>query len=276
MFEKLVIFDYSGTLSPDAVRFGEDDNLTGELERSGLAALGIADPGTFWDEIANPTWEVGSSTSIGYREVMYRRIKEVFSPAVSDEKIRLSAERFVDSYLEHSPVDSRWRPILKKLGEESSVMTVIATDHYAEATDYIVGFLKEMGAGAISLKDVPGATVSQGFVVANSADMGAHKVDQGFWEMVRTILKLDAIQSILIIDDFGYNEEAGDSYADRQKVEERKNKTIDLLKRVFNVPVYAILFMLERDDQAGKSKKDEKTRGDSIIQASLEIEQWLK
>lgn len=37
MFEKLVIFDYSGTLSLDAVRFGEDDNLTGELERSGLA-----------------------------------------------------------------------------------------------------------------------------------------------------------------------------------------------------------------------------------------------
>ncbi|MBW2562042.1 MAG: hypothetical protein JRE40_14485 [Deltaproteobacteria bacterium] len=277
MFEKLVIFDYSGTLSLDAVRFGEDDNLTGELERSGLAALGIAGPDTFWKKIVNPAWEEGSTTAIGYREVMYRRIKEVFSPAVSDEEIRVSAARFVDSYLTYSPIDGRWRPILKKLGEEPSVMTVIATDHYAEATDYIIGFLKEMGAEAISMKDVSGASAFPKFVVANSADMGAHKADPGFWEMVRTVLKLDAIQSILIIDDFGFNEEAGDSYADRRKVEDRKRKTIDLLKGIFNVPVYAISFMLERDDQVPTSReKDEKTRGDSIIQASLEIEQWLK
>ncbi len=268
MFEKLVIFDYSGTLGLDAVRFGEDDNLTGELHRSGLAGLGIADPEIFWKEIVNSTWEEGSTTSIGYREVIFRRIKEVFSPAVSDEKIRLSAARFVESYLAHSPVDGRWRAILRKLSGDPSVINIVATDHYAEATDYIVGFLKKMGAEAISLKDVPGATVSQEFVVANSADIGAHKVDPGFWEMIGTILKLDVIKSILIIDDFGFNEEAGDSYADHQRVDNRKRNTIDLLERVFNVPVYAIPFVL-----AGK---DEKACGDSIMQASLEIERWLK
>ncbi|MBW2557670.1 MAG: hypothetical protein JRD69_02330 [Deltaproteobacteria bacterium] len=212
MFEKLVIFDYSGTLSLDAVRFAEGDNLTGELEQSGLVGLGIADPETFWEEIVNPTWEEGSSTAIGYREVIFRRIKEVFFPAVSDEEIRLSAARFVDSYLAHSPIDDRWHSILQKLSGDPSVVTVIATDHYAEATDYIVGFLKEMGIGTISLKEVSGATVSPGFVVANSADMGAYKVDPAFWEMVRTGLKLGAIKSVLIVDDFGINEEAGDSY----------------------------------------------------------------
>ena len=41
MIETLVIFDWSGILSPDAVRFGEDENLKRELERNGLAALGI-------------------------------------------------------------------------------------------------------------------------------------------------------------------------------------------------------------------------------------------
>ena len=267
MFEKLVIFDYSGTLSLDAVRFGEDDNLTEELHRSGLAGLGIADPETFWEEIVNPAWEEGSTTSIGYREIMYRRIRENLPPTVSAEEIRLCASRFVDSYLGHSTVDGRWRSILRKLGEEPSVITVIATDHYAEATGYIVGFLKEMGAGAISLKNVSGATVSSEFVVANSADTGVHKVDPGFWEMVRSILKLDAIQSILIIDDFGFNEEAGDSYADHQKVDNRKRNTIDLLERVFNVPVYAVPFVL--------TGKGEKTCGDLISQASLEIEQYL-
>ncbi len=267
MFEKLVIFDYSGTLSLDAVRFGEDNNLTGELDRSGLAGLGIADPETFWKEIVNPSWEEGSTTSIGYREVMYRRIRENLPPTVSDGEIRLCASRFVGSYFGHSTVEGRWRSILRKLSGEPSVITVIATDHYAEATDYIVGFLKKMGAGAISLKDVPGATVSQEFVVANSADIGAHKADPGFWEMVRSILKLGAIQSILIIDDFGFNEEAGDSYAYHQKVDNRKRNTIDLLERVFSVPVYAIPFVL--------TGKDKKTCGALISQASLEIEQWL-
>ena len=268
MFEKLVIFDYSGTLSLDAVRFSEDDNLTRELERSGLAGLGIVDSETFWKEIVNPTWEEGSATSIGYREVIFRRIKEVFPPVVSDEEIRFCASRFVDSYLGHSPVDSRWRPVLRKLSGDPSVINIVATDHYAEATDYIVGFLKKMGAEAISLKDVPGATVSQEFVVANSADIGAHKVDPGFWEMVRTILKLGAIRNVLIIDDFGFNEEAGDRYADHQKVDNRKRNTIDLMERVFNVPVYAIPFVL--------TGKDEKACGDSIMQASLEIERWLR
>ena len=276
MFEKLVIFDYSGTLSLDAVRFAEDDNLTEELARSGLAGLGIADTETFWAEIVNPTWQEGSTTSVGYREVIFRSIREVFSPEASDEAIRLSAARFVDSYLTHSPVDARWRSILQKLNSEASVVTVIATDHYAEATDYIVGFLKEMGIGAISLKDMSGATAFPKFVVANSADMGVHKIDQGFWEMVRDVLVLDTVQSSLIIDDFGFNEEAGDSYADRRKVEDRKNKTIGLLEGIFNVPVYAIPFMLKRDDQTGKSGKEEKTRGDSIMRTSLEIEQWLK
>lgn len=276
MSEKLVIFDYSGTLSPDAVRFGEDDNLTGELKRSGLAALGVADPETFWKEIVNPTWEEGSTTPIGYREVIYRRIRENLHPSVSDEEIRLSAARFVDSYLGHSPVDDRWRPILQRLNQEASVITVIATDHYAEATDYIVGFLKEMGADAISLKDVSGASAFPKFVVANSADMGAHKADSRFWEMIRNVLVLDTVRSVLIIDDFGFNEEAGDSYADRRKVEEREGRTIGLLEGIFKVPVYAISFMLERGDNAGRSGKEEKTRDDSITRASLEIERWLK
>ena len=268
MFEKLVIFDYSGTLSLDAVRFAEDDNLTKELERSGLADLGIANPETFWNEIVNPGWEEGSSTSIGYKEVIFRRIKEMFSPAVSDEKIRLSAARFVDSYLGHSHVDGRWHTILQGLNREASVVTAIATDHYAEATGYIIGFLKEIGIDAITLKDASCAAAPPGFVVANSADTGVHKIDPGFWEMLRGVLGLDAIQGILIIDDFGFNEEAGDSYADRRKVDIRKRDTIDLLKRVFNVPVYAMPFIL-----AGK---DEKTCGDLISQTSLEIEQWLK
>jgi hypothetical protein len=89
-------------------------------------------------------------------------------------------------------------------------------------------------------------------------------------------LRLNAIKSTLIIDDFGFNEEAGDSYADRQKVKDRTSKTISLLERIFDAPVYAIPFILERDNQASRSGKNKETRGDLISWASAETERWLQ
>ncbi|HPQ45081.1 MAG TPA: hypothetical protein PKZ42_12745 [Syntrophales bacterium] len=264
--EKLVIFDYSGTLSLNAVSFGEDDTLRGELERSGLAGLGIADPETFWREIVNPTWQEGSTTSIGYRRLICRRIREKQPLTVPDSTIRLSAERFVDSYLGHSTIDVQWRSILQKLHSEASAVILIATDHYAEATGYIVRYLGEIGIRAVPLKDAADVFPSS-FIVVNSADLGVHKADRRFWEIVRNIPGLTTIRSALIIDDFGYNEEEGDSYADRHKVESRKNATIDLLEGVFRVQIHAIPFFL--------TGKDEKTRGDFIREASLEIQRWL-
>jgi hypothetical protein len=269
MIEKLVIFDWSGTLSPDAVRFGEDENLIRELDRSGLAALGLAAPETFWNEIVNPTWQEGRTTPTGYRAVISRRIREVFSPEVSDDKVRQSAARFVDSYLAHSPIDARWHPILKKLGDDPSIMTVIATDHYAEATAYIVRYLGEMGAHTRPLRDAPGAAP---FAVANSADMGVHKADRAFWETVKNSLKLDTVRSVIIVDDFGFNEGAGDSYGERRKVKDRKGATLTLLERVFGVPVYAIPFMWER---GGLPEKDGEALGDLIARASGEIERYV-
>ncbi|MBW2675081.1 MAG: hypothetical protein JRD89_17000 [Deltaproteobacteria bacterium] len=272
MIEKVVIFDWSGTLSPDAVRFAEDNTLTEELERSGLAALGAAAPETFWEKIVNPTWEEGSTTPIGYGEAIFRRIKEAFFPTATDDQIRISAARFVDSYLTHSSIDGRWRSILGKLGNDPAVMTMIATDHYAEATAYIVQYLGEMGAGAMPLKDALGASVPSPFIVANSADMGAHKADHAFWDTLKGALGLDGLRSVMIVDDFGFNEGAGDSYADRQKVEDRKGATLSLLEGVFGVPVQSVSFMWER---VGAPEKDEKALGDLIARASAEIEGYL-
>jgi len=45
MFKKLAIFDYSGTLSLDAVRFAEDENLTEELEQKRPRRPGDSGPG---------------------------------------------------------------------------------------------------------------------------------------------------------------------------------------------------------------------------------------
>lgn len=270
MIEKVVIFDWSGTLSPEAVRFAENENLKRELERSGLASLGIVTPETFWNEIVNPTWEEGSTTSVGYTEMIVRRIRAAFSPAVPDDRIRASAARFVDSYLTHSPLDGRWRPVLQQLGKNPSVVTIIATDHYAEATGYLLQFFAGMNIPAVPLEDASGSTPP--FIVANSADLGIHKADRAFWETIRHSLGLEAVRRVLIVDDFGFNEVTGDSYGERRKVEERKRATLALLEGVFGVPASCVPFMWERTSDPETS---DKALGDLITGASVEIEEFL-
>jgi len=270
MIEKVVIFDWSGTLSPDAVRFAEDENLKRELERSGLASLGIVTPETFWNEIVTPAWEEGSTTSVGYTEMIVRRIKAVFSPAVPDDRIRARVACFVDSYLTHSSPDGRWRPVLQQLSKDPSVVTIIATDHYAEATGYLLRFLAEMNIPAVPLEDTTGSTPP--FIIANSADLGVHKADRAFWETIRNSLGLKAVGRVLIVDDFGFNEVTGDSYGERRKVEERKRATLALLERVFGVPVSCVPFMWERTSDPEAS---DKALGDLIARASKQIEAYL-
>ena len=270
MIEKMIIFDWSGTLSPEAVRFGEDENLKRELELSGLAALGVATPRTFWKEIVTPTWEEGSTTAAGYVEMIVRRVRDLFTPDLPEARIRDAAASFVDSYLAHSSIDGRWNPVLKRLTEEPSVMVVIATDHYAEATAYLVRSLGEMGIGAIPVTDASGTSPS--FVVASSADVGAHKADRPFWEYIRETLRLDAVRSVLLVDDFGFNEAGGDSYGERRKVEARKGATITLLEGVFGAAVSAFPFIWER---SGDPVRDERACGDLIARASEEIEAFL-
>jgi FMN phosphatase YigB (HAD superfamily) len=43
-------------------------------------------------------------------------------------------------------------------------------------------------------------------IIANSADLGVHKADRYFWEILRKRLELDRLRHILLIDDFGAND----------------------------------------------------------------------
>src|SRR5450759_4059502 len=114
--EKLVIFDYSGTLSLKAPRFARPENLLSALAESGLARLGVATPETFWGEIVAPTWTGGSTTAIGYKRVMAQRIEALgLAPGVAGAEIAATSSRFVDLYLAHSRIDPLWRPMLENL-----------------------------------------------------------------------------------------------------------------------------------------------------------------
>jgi hypothetical protein len=243
--DKLIIFDYSGTLSIEAVAFGRTDNLLRHLHKSGLFELGVDNAALFW-EIVNATWAKGSTTRLGYKKVMQERIAQLFPPKaiVKQAEISRSVANFVDAYLDHSRIDEHWRLILQKLSGDKSVDVIIATDHYAEATEAIINHLARW--------DIPAAPLAaanrSNFVVANSADLGRHKAQQQFWRKVKNGLQQD-INRVLLIDDFGQNEQQEDAYVDSIKINERRQMTAKILRNIFAADVESIFFAL-KDEQA--------------------------
>jgi hypothetical protein len=245
--EKLVIFDYSGTLSLEAPRFGRPENLVSALEECGLAALGVSTPEIFWEKIVNPTWIEGSTTPAGYTRVMADRIAALqLAPDAPKSEIEAATSRFVAMYLASSRIDPHWRPVLARLGEHPAAITIVATDHYAEATGKIIDYLHswDIPAGKVGNgKKFPSPPASN-FFIANSADLGVWKADKCFWEILKSRVPLAAIRRILLIDDFGFNEEAGDGYGGRAKVLARQEKTVANIGEIFRAAVEVIPFYL--------------------------------
>ncbi len=246
-FDRLIIFDYSGTLSLEAPAFARPERLLRELEISGLHDLGIRTPGLFWGRVVNPTWEEGSTTTVGYREILRREVERLFPERVRSARqdwIRQAASRFVDHYLEHSRMDDVWRPLLQALSEKASAVLVVATDHYAEATGAIIGFLQDWQIPAIPVTEPAAGEAPGRVLVANSADLGAHKADRRFWEAIRDRLRPSRPLHVLLVDDFGANEQEGDAYAARDQVENRTRQTVALLGDVFGGGVQDFFFRL--------------------------------
>lgn len=243
MSDTLIIFDYSGALSIEAAEFSRSDNLIRHLQRSGMFALGVDSASLFWS-IVNATWLKGSTTRAGYKSVMQERIAELFpgNAPVKKAEISRSVANFVDSYFGHFRIDERWRFILEKLSSDKSVKVIIATDHYAEATNAIIKHLGQWNIRAVPLT----ADGRSNFLVANSADMGMHKDQQQFWQTVKNVLRQN-YNRILLIDDFGQNEQQGDAYGDSIKVNERTQMTVNILSSVFAADVESISFAV-RDE----------------------------
>ena len=277
--EKLVIFDYSGTLSLEAPRFARPANLLLALAESGLAKLGVATPEVFWGEIVVPTWVKGSTTSIGYKRILAERIGALgLAPGVVGAEIAAASSRFVDLYLAHSRIDPLWRPMLENLAGNPGVRVVIATDHYAEATKTIIDHLNDWNIPA-GQKGGKGGT-APGFsmknrelsplFIANSADIGFGKADRRFWETVRLQLAITSIRSVLIIDDFGFNEEKGDSYGERARVSTRQKETAASVQEIFQASLAVIPFFLK------SGERDRKNAGARrIAEAVCQIDHFL-
>ena len=268
---KLIIFDYSGTLSRESTLFGRSDYLMKQLKESGLTDLGVTSPSIFWEQIVNPTWVEGSTTQVGYKKIIGDRISSIFlqnKSAVSRMKISHAASLFVDSYLNHSRIDRRWQPILDKFNKHPSIRAIIATDHYAEATGCILQFLEELHIKSVSARAAMATPGSTAIIVANSADLGFHKDSLRFWEILKNGLHMDEVRHLLIIDDFGSNEQKDDSYRAEEKVEQREGDTVRLLQEVFSAKVQAIPFIID-------DNKNEETFSDLVAETAAIIDRYL-
>jgi len=269
--EKLIIFDFSGTLSLESTTFSRPDTLMKHLSQSGLADLGFNTPEIFWEQIVNPTWTEGSTTGVGYKQIMETRIRNILvqnMAIISCVMISDAVSSFVDRYLRHSRIDRRWQPILQQVSRTPGVCVIIATDHYAEATGYIIAFLKELQIHALPARELFADPDASAFTVATSADLGVHKDNPRFWEILKSGLHLGAIRRILLIDDFGYNEQRGNAYGSTEKVEARTHNTVKLLQEVFSTKVHVIPFMIE-------DNKKEAAFGNLVKHTSAIIEQYL-
>ena len=245
-----LVLDYSGTLSLEATAFAKDGVLERQLLVSGLAGFGVASPEAFWSNVVNPTWEEGSRTAIGYGRLITEKISGEWNAERKDASLAAlakAARSFVAAYFSHSRIDPAWRPLLRELSGRPLVTTVVATDHYAEATEAIKGHLADMGINAVSLPGgdaVPGG----GFYIANSADLGFHKDEEEFWLRVRDFIPGVPGDRLLLVDDFGANETAGDDYGQEARVAGRRQRTAELLAQVFAGPVEVMPFVLSGEE----------------------------
>ena len=250
--ESLIILDYSGTLSIEAPRFARPEHLEEQLAACGLADFGIDRADRFWEEIVNPTWEEGSTTARGYMALITDRVMKRLGRKTNDGAIVKAAACFVRRYLEASAIDPRWKPLFTWLQATPGVLPVIATDHYAEATDAIIAHLRESGIPGMALHDRTANSGREGaIIVANSADLGVHKACRPFWKIVETRLPLKALRRVLIVDDFGAHEQSGDAYGAPGRIALRRQRTVDLLAGVFGVPVATIDFVWNISESSG-------------------------
>ncbi|OAN48358.1 hypothetical protein A6A03_08220 [Chloroflexus islandicus] len=251
MTATLLILDFSGTLSLGAVRFGETHRLATALSDAGLLALGVT-VDRYWNELVGPTWVEGSTSRVGLAALLARQLR---AQGISARIAARCARRFTQMYMAASVIDPAWQPLFAALSADSRITTLIATDHYAEATAHIATALAEQGWSARALRLRNQQVVPQRMgshagnataFIANSADLGVIKADPLFWQRVRAGLRAN-VARIIVVDDFGASENAADFYANPTRVERRRQQTIAAIEQTFAVPVTVVQFVIGHD-----------------------------
>ena len=241
--DRLVIFDFSGTLSIQSVVFGTEENLTQALKESGLWELGLNSTDRFWNEVVNPTWTQGSTTSIGYEKLLTNQISRILQLPLETVASQVSA--FARKYFQSFEVYPAWKEVFEEMNQHPGCLILIATDHYAEATGWIIRKLQARGLAAASVfTDSIQQTELFSIWIANSSDVGYPKASREFWLILKQRLSLHSVSLVMVVDDFGFNEQPKDDYSSQEKVRIRQTRQEKILNAVFNCPVRVFKFFM--------------------------------
>ncbi len=246
----LVIFDYSGTLSMGAVEFGRPGNLERHLEKSGLAGIGIDTADRYWQKVVTPTWSAASTSNAGFCAAVAGCIRKMNIPEATPRLIETTVARFLDAYMHHSHIDKRWQPLLSDIQNRPDTLGLIATDHYAEATAAIRAHLATLGINATPATREISPAGETAFIVANSADIGCLKADRQFWATLRKTCLPLPVKKLVLVDDFGLNEQDRSRYTEESRIENRISATRQALGGVFGKKPRVIKFQAGRDINA--------------------------
>ena len=246
----LAIFDYSGTLSLGAVKFGQAGNLERHLTKSGLARIGIDTSERYWDAVVNPTWARASTSAAGFLSITAERIRGLAIPGTSSMFVEAAVSKFMAAYMHHSNIDAGWRPLLADIEVRPDTLCLIATDHYAEATEAIRTHLADLGIPSTPIARRKMTTEKPGFMVANSADIGYAKASNRFWQAVRNACPTGPLKQLLLVDDFGVNEQSASDYPATGPGEDRIQATRQALDDVFGPDSQIIHFIAGGNPEA--------------------------
>jgi hypothetical protein len=108
-----------------------------------------------------------------------------------------------------------------------------------------MGLLEAMNIRCARVSEVPCSGEVSSVIVANSADLGFHKASTRFWGILKAKMGITDLAGLILVDDFGYNEEKSARYSDRHKVKTRENETVKVLREVFQTDIHVAPFMLE-------------------------------
>jgi hypothetical protein len=174
--------------------------------------------------------------------------------------IKKAVSIFMASYFDCCRIDTAWKNMLQSLQNDHLNQVAIVTDHYAEATTMIINRMADWNIEAIPLvKAVKGT--SSPLIIANSADVGFHKIDYRFWRTLYDQLFSPDYRNIktLLIDDFGANEAMGDQYGNHAQVTARQEKTRHAIEEGFgkSVDIYPFMLKLFKNDPPKTKKKKE-------------------
>jgi hypothetical protein len=247
----LVVLDFSGTLSIDAVRFAAPDRIAAELQRAGLWSLGVDSAALFWERVIEPSWAGGSTSDTGYLAALSDAVDDVLRAQgrdVARETVERSVGAFAVSYFACSTIAPQWRRYLKRVTSRNDTTVVVATDHYAEATAHISAELAALGIPSAPV--AAGPVEGQRVAVANSADLGCHKASTRYWQAVDRALNVQPVSRLVLVDDFGASEATGDAYSDPERVAERHAGAGTVLSEVFAVDPDVYRFILPPDATA--------------------------